>query len=151
MRRRRRRRGRRRRGEPTPPREVVVYRSHPRIPKAVSAPSSGVWNTKPTGDEELDETAAAWEKMKVEIAEAKKLCKSKWYYRAARLRRNTPPNLPHTVEVYAKKHVACLQGALGFLGCRRYCCEKRDTLTPKANGRPGVSGLGFLVERSLVD
>eukprot|EP00959_Pyramimonas_sp_CCMP1952_P029155 611576-Pyramimonas_sp.AAC.2 len=58
---------------------AALYRSRPLIHKALAEPSSGAWSTAPVGEDAHD----AWEKMKLEIAEAKKLCKSKWYYRAA--------------------------------------------------------------------
>eukprot|EP00959_Pyramimonas_sp_CCMP1952_P044604 931916-Pyramimonas_sp.AAC.1 len=63
---------------------MAVYRYRPLIPKALAEPSSGAWSTAPVGEDKPD----AWEQMKMQIAEAKKLCKSKWYYRAARLLRN---------------------------------------------------------------
>eukprot|EP00959_Pyramimonas_sp_CCMP1952_P418101 8759600-Pyramimonas_sp.AAC.1 len=48
------------------------------------------------------------------------------------------------VEARVKKTHACLQGALGFLGSDGCCHGKRDGPTPKIDGGPGVSGLGFL-------
>eukprot|EP00959_Pyramimonas_sp_CCMP1952_P276468 5779452-Pyramimonas_sp.AAC.1 len=46
----------------------------------------------------------------------------------------------HPMETYAKKHPACLQGALGFLSFDGFCCGERGVPAPEINGRPG---LGF--------
>eukprot|EP00959_Pyramimonas_sp_CCMP1952_P443602 9286818-Pyramimonas_sp.AAC.1 len=45
----------------------------------------------------------------------------------------------HAVEAQAKRHPACLQGALGFLGVHGSAVETAMVSRQKINGRPGVS------------
>eukprot|EP00959_Pyramimonas_sp_CCMP1952_P203314 4251578-Pyramimonas_sp.AAC.1 len=51
-----------------------------------------------------------------------------------------PPRPPPTR--HAKKHPACLQGALGFWGVEGLAGE-RGVPAPKNKRRPGISGLGL--------
>eukprot|EP00959_Pyramimonas_sp_CCMP1952_P328238 6872254-Pyramimonas_sp.AAC.1 len=64
--------------------------------------------------------------------------------------RDSNENLTNTYSGNPCQEAPCLPpGCPGFLGFRWFRYEKRDVPTPKTNGRPGVSGLGFLCNVSV--